>query len=70
MVPFLPEMSAQDVMTGAGESSTKDLEHEAEDVPCTSREGPDYLARQRAPFGNRVLPDSQVILDEMRADRW
>ena len=31
---------------------------------------PDFLARQQALFGSRVLPDSQVILDELRADRF
>jgi Protein of unknown function (DUF2281) len=31
---------------------------------------PDFLARQQALFGNRVLPDSQAILDELRADRF
>ena len=30
---------------------------------------PDFLARQRACFGERVLTDSQTVLDEMRADR-
>jgi hypothetical protein len=31
---------------------------------------PDFLARQRAMFGSRVLPDSKEILDELRADRF
>jgi len=31
---------------------------------------PDFLARQQALFGSRVLPDSQSILEEMRADRF
>jgi hypothetical protein len=31
---------------------------------------PDFMARQQALFGSRVLPDSQVILDEHRADRF
>ena len=30
---------------------------------------PDFRARQKAIFGDRVLPDSQAILDELRADR-
>ena len=30
---------------------------------------PDFLARQKAIFGGRTLPDSQAILDELRADR-
>jgi hypothetical protein len=31
---------------------------------------PDFLARQQAMFGRRVLPDSQAVLDELRADRF
>lgn len=31
---------------------------------------PDFLARQQALFGSRVLPDSQAILDELRAYRF
>jgi hypothetical protein len=31
---------------------------------------PDFLARQQALFGNRVLPDSQTTLDELRTDRF
>jgi hypothetical protein len=31
---------------------------------------PDFLARQQALFGNRVVPDSQVIMDELRAERF
>jgi hypothetical protein len=31
---------------------------------------PDFLARQQALFGSRVLPASQAILDELRADRF
>ena len=31
---------------------------------------PDFLARQQALFGSRVLHDSQAILDEQRADRF
>ncbi|MDA1050199.1 MAG: hypothetical protein O3C40_06930 [Planctomycetota bacterium] len=30
---------------------------------------PDFLARQKAIFGGRTLPDSQAILDDLRADR-
>ncbi len=30
---------------------------------------PDFEARKRALFGDRILPDSQEILDELRADR-
>ena len=33
-------------------------------------QAPDFLARQRAVFGNRTVPDSQRVLDEMRADRF
>ena len=38
--------------------------------PQTATAKPDFLARQQALFGNRVLPDSQAILDELRADRY
>jgi hypothetical protein len=31
---------------------------------------PNFLARQAALFGERVLPDSQAVLDEMRRDRF
>ncbi len=31
---------------------------------------PDFLARQQALFGSRVISDSQAILDELRADRF
>ncbi len=30
---------------------------------------PDFLARQKALFGGRVLEDSQHMLDELRTDR-
>jgi hypothetical protein len=30
---------------------------------------PDFEARKREIFGDRVLPDSQEILDQLRADR-
>ncbi len=35
-----------------------------------TRSMPDFLARQKAIFGERVLPDSQAVLDDLRADRW
>lgn len=38
-------------------------------VSTGERKLPDFLARQKELFGDRVLPDSQAILDEMRADR-
>ena len=31
---------------------------------------PDFLARQKAIFGDRIVPDSQELLDLMRADRF
>jgi hypothetical protein len=31
---------------------------------------PDFLARQKALFGSRVVPDSIVIFDELRAERF
>lgn len=30
---------------------------------------PDFRARKKEIFGDRILPDSQEILDELRADR-
>ena len=31
---------------------------------------PDFLARQKERFGDRVLGDSQPVLDEIRAERF
>ncbi len=31
---------------------------------------PDFLARQKARFGGRVLADSQAVLDDIRAERF
>ena len=31
---------------------------------------PDFLARQQALFGSRVLSDSQGLMDELRAERF
>ena len=38
-------------------------------APPSARKMPDFLARQKALFGERVLPDSQAVLDELRAER-
>ncbi len=38
--------------------------------PQSATAKPDFLARQQSLFGNRVLPESQAILDELRADRF
>ena len=38
-------------------------------LPAAAK-APDFLARQRAIFGGRVLPDSQAVLDELRAERF
>ena len=38
-------------------------------VPPSPAKRPDFLARQKALFGERVLPDSQAVLDELRAER-
>jgi hypothetical protein len=35
-----------------------------------SNDAPDFLARQKELFGGRVLPDSQAVLDEVRAERF
>jgi hypothetical protein len=34
--------------------------------PQSATAKPDFLARQQSLFGNRVLPDSQAIPDELR----
>jgi len=44
-------------------------EHEGEE-PMTATSKPDFMSRQQALFGSRVLPDSLAILDELRADRF
>ena len=36
---------------------------------CVSVEVPEFLARQQAVFGGRMLKDSQEVLDELREDR-
>jgi hypothetical protein len=41
----------------------------SETVPQASYT-PDFLARQKAIFGDRIVPDSQPIFDELRADRF
>ncbi len=38
-------------------------------VPPSVQKAPDFLARQKALFGEQVLPDSQAVLDELRAER-
>ena len=38
-------------------------------APAAART-PDFLARQKAVFGGRMLPDSQAVLDELRAERF
>jgi hypothetical protein len=40
------------------------------ETPPQASYTPDFLARQKEVFGDRILPDSQAILDEMRADRF
>ena len=40
----------------------------AKPEPVTAK--PDFLARQQALFGSRVLADSRPILDELRTDRF
>lgn len=39
------------------------------DRDAVSVAAPDFLARQKAIFGVRTVPDSQAILDDLRADR-
>lgn len=38
-------------------------------APASPRVMADFQARKRAIFGDRILPDSQAILDELRSDR-
>lgn len=47
----------------------RSLEHQGK-MPQTATTKPDFLARQQALFGSRVLSDSQGMLDELRADRF
>lgn len=37
-------------------------------MATTAHPRPDFLARQKAIFGERALADSQTVLDELRAD--
>jgi len=39
-------------------------------IPPSAGKTPDFLARQKALFGGRVLPDSQAVLDVLRAERF
>lgn len=38
--------------------------------PNMPAKSPDFLARQKAIFGDRILSDSQTLLDESRAERF
>ena len=38
--------------------------------PAQPKASPDFLARQKATFGDRKMSDSQVLLDEMGAGRF
>ena len=50
--------------------SRREQEQAVDVLHAAARERPDFLARQRALFGTRELPDSQEILDELRAERF
>ena len=63
-------MSARDAIINEIKSSSEDLDHDADGEHVTSWDRPDYLARQEALFGNRMLPDSQAFMDELRAERF
>ncbi|MDB6074420.1 MAG: hypothetical protein JWO89_2060 [Verrucomicrobiaceae bacterium] len=39
-------------------------------VPAAPRQWPDFAARLQAQYGDRVLADSQGIMDDMREDRF
>ncbi|MBC8325462.1 MAG: hypothetical protein H8E27_07535 [Verrucomicrobia subdivision 3 bacterium] len=43
--------------------------HDDSSASRQPREMPDFLARQKAVFGGRVLADSQATLDDLRAER-
>ena len=38
--------------------------------PGEARVIPNFRSRKKELFGNRILPDSQSVLDELRADRF
>lgn len=50
--------------------SRRSQEQNAAGAQITSHGRPDFLARQRAVFGDRVLADSQGVMDELRAERF
>ncbi len=50
--------------------SRKSLAQGAADMHAAAPGKPDFLARQQAMFGNRVMSDSQAIMDELRAERF
>lgn len=49
-------------------STVAEIEKAIEALPPEQwgEKAPDFLARQRALFGGRELPDSQTALDELR----
>lgn len=85
-VTYSPSMSARDAMIDEIKRAPESLVREAYDfllflksrrTPGREIETaqhplakPDFLARQKALFGSRVVADSQAILDELRAERF
>jgi hypothetical protein len=70
IISYFPAMSALDATINEIRSSSEGLDHDADGAHVTGWKKPDYLARQHALFGNHVLADSQVIMDELRAERF
>jgi hypothetical protein len=85
MMPYARSMSARDAIIAELKLAPESLVREAYDfvlflksrreqaadgLHAAAPERPDFLARQRALFGTRELPDSQEILDELRAERF
>lgn len=82
---YLPAMSAREAIITEIKLAPESMVQEAYDfilflksrrsqeqdtAEANLSDRPDFLARQQALFGNRVLPDSQVIMDELRAERF
>lgn len=42
----------------------------SQQTTASPRQWPDFAARLQAQYGDRVLPDSQHIIDAMREDRF
>jgi hypothetical protein len=82
---YVPGMSARDAIINEIKLAPEALVQEAyefvlllksrrsqEHAPAeeSASAQPDFLARQQALFGSRVLSDSQGLMDELRAERF